>query len=138
MSKTKKYKMKWIDIEDEAPEKGKRLLYFHDMTGVSLGFYFGIDDEYCAETGHVFGGQFGFLTGDATHWTYIPDYPEGFEDIDIADKEWASEVEKEINEVKKPIGGEMSNEQALSESTGGRSEMTQEQLDAIRESNFSK
>ena len=33
---------------------------------------------------------------------------------------------------------EMSDEQALSESTGGRSEMTQEQLDAVRESNFPK
>ena len=98
--------MRWIKIENEAPEKGKRLLYFHDMTGVGLGFYFGIDDEYCAETGHVFGGQLGFLTGDASHWCYIPDYPEGFEDFDIADAEWASEVEKEINEVKKPIGGD--------------------------------
>jgi hypothetical protein len=114
--------MKWINIEDEAPEKGRRLLYFHDMTGVGLGFYFGIDDEYCAETGHVFGGQLGFLTGDASHWCYIPDYPEGFEDIDIADAEWAGEVEKEINEMKKPIGGEMSDEDALRESTGWRTE----------------
>jgi hypothetical protein len=99
-------KLNWIEIEDEAPKKGKRLLYFHDMTGVSLGFYFGIDDEYCSETGHVFGGQFGFLTGDASHWCYIPDYPEGFEDMHIADAEWAREVEEEINQIKKPIGGE--------------------------------
>ena len=96
--------MKWEKIDNSTPQKGKRLLYFHDRTGVSLGFYFGIDGEYCSETGHVFGGQFGFLTGDVSHWCYMPDYPEGFEDFAEADIEWASEVEKEINQIKEPIG----------------------------------
>ena len=113
--------MKWIKIEDETPPKGERLLYFFEGTGVSVGFYFGIDGDYCPETGHVFGGNFGFLTGDVTHWQYIPDYPAGFEDFAEADAERASEIEKEIDEAKEPIGGEMSNEQALWESTGGRS-----------------
>jgi hypothetical protein len=94
----------WINIEDKTPEKGKRLLYFFEMTGAYLGFYFGIDDEYCPETGHVFGSQVGFLTGDVTHWCYMPDYPEGFEDFVEADMEWATEAEKEINEIKEPIG----------------------------------
>ena len=97
--------MNWIKIEEQAPEKGKRLLYFHDMTGTSLGFYFGRDEQYPCDNDHVFGGQFGFLTGDVSHWCYMPDYPEGCEDFAQADEEWASEVEKEINQIKEPISG---------------------------------
>ena len=115
--------MKWIKIEDEVPEQGRKLLYFFDCTGISLGEYYGIEPDYCPETGHVFGSQLGWLTGDVTHWMYAPDVPEG-----AYEEGWETvEVEEE-----------MSDEQALSESTGGRSEMTQEQLDAVRESNFPK
>ena len=35
--------LNWIKIEDEIPEEGRRLLYFFECTGVSLGFYFGRD-----------------------------------------------------------------------------------------------
>ena len=115
--------MKWIKIEDEVPEQGRKLLYFFDCTGISLGEYYGIEPDYCPETGHVFGSQLGWLTGDVTHWMYAPDAPEGVYD----------EPKDNVEERR-----EMSDEQALSESTGGRTEMTQEQLDAIRESNFSK
>ena len=63
---------KWIKIEDETPEEERLLLYFFDMTGTSLGFYFGRDDQYPSDNDHVFGGNFGWLTGDVTHWAYIP------------------------------------------------------------------
>ena len=67
----------WIEIADEAPEQGRLLLYFFDCTGISLGEYHGIDEEYCPETGHVFASRDGWLTGDVTHWMYAPDVPEG-------------------------------------------------------------
>ncbi len=110
--------MEWIEITDEVPEKGKTLLYFFSECGVHVGEYDGIESDYCPETGHVFAGRCGWLTGDVTHWMYppegfdaddpdsYPDYPEGYE------FNW--EVEGEITE------GEMDDAQALWESTGGR------------------
>ena len=73
--------MKWINIEDEVPEKERLLFYFFDCVGVHAGEYDGIEVDYCPETGHVFGGANGWLTGDVTHWMYVP---EGF---DLKDKE---------------------------------------------------
>ena len=97
----------WIKIENKIPEEGKRLLYFFEGTGVWTGFYYGIDEEYCSETGHIFGCQAGFLTGDVTHWCYI-DYPEG-EDSEWrveADLEFQKETKEEILQFKEPIGYE--------------------------------
>jgi hypothetical protein len=94
----------WIKIADETPEEERLVLYFHDMTGVSLGFYFGIDESYCHETGHVFGGIAGWLTGDVTHWTYIPDYPEGCEDHSESNAEYARVLKEDISKMKEPIG----------------------------------
>jgi len=116
-------KMKWIKIEDKVPPEGVNLLYFFDCTGISFGQYYGIEPDYCPETGHVFASHDGWLTGDVTHWMPLPDVPEG-----------AYEEGWEMVEVEE----EMSDEQALSESTGGRTEMTQEQLDAVRDSSFPK
>jgi hypothetical protein len=100
-----KFNMKWIKIADEIPEEERLVLYFHDMTGTHLGFYFGIDDGYCSETGHIFGGNFGFLTGDVTHWAYTPDYPEGLEDHAESNAEYARVLGEKIGEMKKPIYG---------------------------------
>ena len=69
--------MKWIKIEDKVPPEGVNLLYFFDCTGISLGQYYGIEPDYCPETGHVFGSADGWLTGDVTHWMPLPDVPEG-------------------------------------------------------------
>ena len=69
--------MNWIKIEDDIPEEERLLVYFFECTGTSLGFYFGRDELYPSDNNHVFGGNFGWLTGDVTHWAYIPDYPEG-------------------------------------------------------------
>lgn len=71
--------LNWINLEDEIPEEERLLIYFFDGTGTSLGFYFGRCDEYPSYNNHVFGGNFGWLTGDVTHWAYVPTYPAGYE-----------------------------------------------------------
>ena len=96
--------MKWIKIEDQIPDQERLLVYFFEMTGASLGFYFGRDDQYPSDNDHVFGGNFGWLTGDVTHWAYIPDYPEGQEYHAKKNAEYARVLKGEVNEVKKPIG----------------------------------
>ena len=69
----------WVSIEDQAPEEKVPLLYFFECTGVSAGYYYGIEEDYCPETGHHFGGESGWLIGDVTHWQYYPEAPVGFE-----------------------------------------------------------
>ena len=96
--------MNWTKIEDEIPEEERLLLYFFDMTGTSLGFYFGRDESYPSDNDHVFGGNFGWLTGDVTHWAYIPKYPKGCEDHAEMNAEYARALRKDVEEVKKPIG----------------------------------
>jgi hypothetical protein len=107
--------VKWIKITDEVPEESKTLFYFFGMVGVHIGEYCGIEAEYCPDTGHVFGGKSGWLTGDVTHWMYLPegfdannhsaypDEPEGYT-FDL-------EIEGEIAE------GEMDDAQSLWGST---------------------
>lgn len=95
---------KWNDIMLSAPMKRKQLIYFHDMTGgPHVGYYFGVDDSYPGENNHVFGGPSGFLTGDATHWMYVPEPP--FEDVELNERrdEWLDHMEQAIEETKKPI-----------------------------------
>ena len=91
----------WIRIKDKIPEEGKRLLYFFEGTGVWLGFYYGRDESFPFEDNHVFGSEFGFLTGDVTHWSYIPTYPKDSEWRTEADKEFFKENKKEMLEVQK-------------------------------------
>ena len=99
------YANKWISIKDEVPEEKVNLLYFFDCTGISLGQYYGIEEDYCPETGHVFASADGWLTGDVTHWTYIPDYPEGCEDHAEANAEYARVLKGDVSDMKEPIGG---------------------------------
>lgn len=70
----------WVDITEQVPEEKKPLLYFFECTGVSAGYYYGIDEDYCPVSGHQFGGPGGWLTGDVTHWQYYPGSPKGFDD----------------------------------------------------------
>ena len=100
------YQNKWVSIEDEAPEKGRRLLYYFDMCGVFLGFYLGIDSNYCSETGHVFASNVGFLTGDVTHWQYMGEYPEDNEALVRADIEYCKSLQEEVEKCTKEIGGD--------------------------------
>ena len=99
----------WIKIEDEIPEEGRRLLYFFECTGVSLGFYFGRNEEYPCSNDHVFGSNAGFLTGDVTHWCYIgyPDAEEAVEWRIDADREFFEETKKQIKQASRDIAGEM-------------------------------
>ena len=95
---------KWNDIMEHAPVKRKQLIYFHDMTGgPHVGYYFGVDESYPGDNNHVFGSHDGFLTGDATHWMYMPEPP--FEDVELNERrdEWLDHMEQSIEEFKKPI-----------------------------------
>jgi hypothetical protein len=101
--------MKWISIEDQAPEMKRQVMYFHDMTGgAHIGYYFGRDEEYPAENDHVFASNIGWLTGDVTHWMYVPEDP--FEDEGLAERraEWIEDayydVDVMLKEGKQEIG----------------------------------
>ena len=96
--------MKWINIEDEIPEQESLLVYLFDRAGTSLGFYFGISKDFPSTNNHVFGGNFGFITGQVTHWAYIPEYPQGYEDDAEKNAEYARVLRREVNETIKPIG----------------------------------
>jgi hypothetical protein len=110
----------WINIDDEIPEQERLVIYFFDMTGTSLGFYFGRDEDYPSSNNHVFGGNFGWLTGDVTHWCYIPDYPEGFEDHAEANAEYARVLKGDVSEMKEPIGGDKVDDEFFSREDNSR------------------
>ena len=100
--------MKWTKIEDQIPEMKRQVMYWHDMTGgAHIGYYFGRDEEYPCENNHVFGSNAGFLTGDATHWLYVPEDPIDDEPLKERRQEWIdqayAEIDKQIKEIKQPI-----------------------------------
>ena len=97
--------IKWTDIAEHIPEEGRHLVYFFEGTGgPCCGFYFGRDEEYPCDNDHVFGCGTGFLTGDVTHWMYLPEYPEGNEHLIERRDEWLESVKQDIEDIKKPIG----------------------------------
>ncbi len=63
----------WNKIEDKIPEINQEVWYFFDVTGVHRGQYYGVMEDP-EEPGkfwsgmHEFGGEYGWLTGDVTHW----------------------------------------------------------------------
>ena len=91
---------KWVSIEDEAPEKGRRLLYYFDMCGVFLGFYLGRDSNYPNSNDHVFASNVGYLTGDVTHWRYMGEYPEDNEELMRADADYCESLIEEVGDYK--------------------------------------
>ena len=73
---SEKSKAMWIDVLVEHPEEDRLLLYFFsDCGGAFLGHYHGRDNEYPCENNHIFASESGFLTGDVTHWMYVPEDP---------------------------------------------------------------
>jgi uncharacterized small protein (DUF1192 family) len=58
----------WISVEDEMPNDNQKVLYYFEHTGVAAGKYWG---------DHYFGGPFGFLHYDVTHWQPWPEPPKG-------------------------------------------------------------
>ena len=100
--------MKWNNIEEKVPEMKRQVMYWHDMTGgAHIGYYFGRDEEYPCENNHIFGSNAGFLTGDATHWLYVPEDPIDDEYLKERRQEWIdesyAEIDKQIEKIKQPI-----------------------------------
>lgn len=67
----------WISTEDKMPEVGQKVWYYFDRVGRWRGTF---DGYYVDSEGiewkdlHMFSGEYGFLTGDVTHW--MPDQEE--------------------------------------------------------------
>ncbi len=74
--------MNWINVEERLPKVGEKCWYFFDIVGAHRGWYEGL---YVDEDGreykdmHIFACEYGFLTGDVTHWhpdqEDKPEYP---------------------------------------------------------------
>lgn len=56
----------WISVNDRLPDEGVEILYYFEITGVSVGMF---------ERPNIFYGRSGFLTGDVTHWMPLPEPP---------------------------------------------------------------
>ena len=57
----------WVSVDDRLPEDGVLILYYFEITGISVG-------KYDSET-NTFYGKLGFLCGDVTHWQPLPKPP---------------------------------------------------------------
>ena len=63
--------MEWIHVDERLPEVGTKCWYFFEVVGCHRGFYGGLYED---EEGKVwpsmsiFYCDYGFLTGDVTHW----------------------------------------------------------------------
>ena len=74
--------MEWISVDEKLPNVGDKCWYFFDIVGKHRGWYEGL---YVDEEGrewsdmHIFACDYGFLTGDVTHWhpdqEKVPDGP---------------------------------------------------------------
>ena len=69
--------MEWINVNERLPMVGEKCWYFFDLVGKHRGVYGGlyIDDDGKEWPGmSIFYCDYGFLTGDVTHW--YPDQEE--------------------------------------------------------------
>jgi len=65
---------KWIKCENKMPTVGQKVWYFFEVVGSHRGTFDGwyVDDDGKKWDGmHMFSNDYGFLTGDVTHW--MPD-----------------------------------------------------------------
>ena len=61
----------WIHVNERLPEVGEKCWYFFEPVGSHRGEYCGLyEDEFGKiwKDGHIFACDYGFLTGDVTHW----------------------------------------------------------------------
>jgi len=61
----------WIDVNERLPKVGENVWYYFEIVGIHRGWYEGIYvDDYGTEYPdmHVFACDYGWLTGDVTHW----------------------------------------------------------------------
>jgi len=61
----------WIDVNERLPKVGENVWYYFEIVGIHRGWYEGIyvdadGTEYPSM--HVFACDYGWLTGDVTHW----------------------------------------------------------------------
>ena len=64
----------WISVEDAMPEEGQKVWYYFQPVGRHRGTFDGywVDEDGKEWKGmHMFSCDYGFLTGDVTHW--MPD-----------------------------------------------------------------
>jgi len=59
----------WVPVSERLPEPGQEVVYYFEFVGCWVGQYLGDG------TNNVFGGKFGFLTDDVTHWMPLPTPP---------------------------------------------------------------
>ena len=63
--------MAWIDVNDKLPKVGEKVWYYFDIVGTHRGLYGGLyeDDQGKVWEGmSIFYNDYGWLTGDVTHW----------------------------------------------------------------------
>ena len=63
--------MEWISVDEKLPQVGEPCWYDFDVVGRHSGYYGGlyVDDEGREWPGmEIFYCDYGFLTGDVTHW----------------------------------------------------------------------
>ena len=63
--------MEWINVNERLPKVGEPCWYFFELLGSHRGFYDGlyVDDDGTERPGmSIFYNDYGFLTGDVTHW----------------------------------------------------------------------
>ena len=61
----------WISVTERLPKEGDPCSYFFEVVGKHRGFYGGlyVDEEGKEWPGmSIFYNDYGFLTGDVTHW----------------------------------------------------------------------
>jgi len=61
--------MEWIKIKDRYPKDGQRVIFYFEVTGISIGKYFYREGYHC------FCSPDGWLCDDVTHWMPLPDPP---------------------------------------------------------------
>ncbi len=63
--------MEWISVDEKLPAVGSKCWYYFDIVGKHRGWYEGLYvDDFGKEWPdmHIFVCDYGFLTGDVTHW----------------------------------------------------------------------
>jgi|TARA_B110000977_G_scaffold186240_1_gene251942 hypothetical protein len=61
----------WINVDDKMPKVGQDVWYYFNLVGCRRGKFKGYyeDDAYGVRLDmHIFANDYGFLTGNVTHW----------------------------------------------------------------------
>lgn len=76
----------WVHVEEAMPKEGEKVWYYFEPVGRHRGTFDGYyvdDDGKEWKNMHMFSCDYGFLTGDVTHWhpdqDELPEVPAGTE-----------------------------------------------------------